>query len=382
MTADLTLFRAPHSLKISKKGFTYQMENKRMKKNIPIVISIFWLALLLTSCTGSGTAVNSWSGALLTDTAVYFADAGQVYALRAETGNIVWQYPEKASTTRVFLAAPALVDDQLIVGDYANLLTSLSIRDGKENWQFNGAKGRYIDSPLIIEDTIVAPNADNHLYALDLSGKTMWNFEAGHSFWAQPASDGKTVFAPCLDHYLYALDLETGNLKWKIDLKASLVARPALGDGTIYVGNLDGDVFAINIENGKIIWNQKVPGGVWSAPIFVDNQLFFGDQTGNVNILKAEDGSIVQSFQTGSAVIGSGALLTDGIAFGNEKGEVILFGFNGEKQWVRAVDRSIYSNLLVFGDQILVVATKGAKTLVSLDANGNENTNFIFSIKK
>lgn len=350
------------------------------KKYTSIVVSVFLLVMLLTSCTGLEGAINSWSGVLLTDETVYFADAGHVYALRAENGNTAWQYPEKASATRVFLAAPVLVGEQLIVGDYAHLLTSLSSRDGKENWQFTEATGRYIDSPLIVKDTIVAPNADNHLYALDLFGAKKWTFEAAHSFWAQPASDGKTVFAPSLDHYLYALDLATGNLKWKVDLSASLVARPALVDGTIYIGNLDGVVFAVNSQNGNIIWNQKVSGGVWSAPVFVEGQLFFGDQTGNVNILKAVNGSIVQSIQTGSAVLGSGALLTEGVAFGNEKGELILFGFNGEKQWTRTVDGSIYSNLSVNGDRLLVIATKGEKQLVAMDVNGNEN--WYFSIKK
>ncbi|MCX6054034.1 MAG: PQQ-like beta-propeller repeat protein [Chloroflexi bacterium] len=345
-------------------------------KSTLLVISITVLALLLTSCTGAGSTVNSWSGVMLTDTNVYFANSGQVFSLRSENGNIVWQYPEKASPTRLFLAAPALTGEQLIVGDYGNLLTSLSIRDGQENWQFTGAKGRYIDSPLIVGEVIVAPNADNHLYALDLAGKLIWNFTADNSFWVQPVSDGKTVFAPCLDHKLYALDLATGKLKWKVDLESSIVARPALFNGVIYVGNLDGGFFAINSESGRVIWDQKVAGGIWAAPVLVESQLFFGDQTGKINILNAEDGSIHQTVDTASAILGSGVVLTEGVAFGNEKGELILLGTNGEKMWTRSVDGSIYSNLVVVGDQLVVVATKGAKLLVAMDQNGNENWYF------
>lgn len=352
------------------------------KKKYAIGVSIFLLSIMLTSCTGSGTQVNSWSGAILKENSIYYVNAEKVYELNSENGNIIWEYPDKASTSRVFMAAPALVDEQLIVGDYANLLTSLDIRNGNENWQFKGANGRYIDSPLIVKNFIVAPNTDNHIYTLDLSGNLKWKFEAKHSFWAQPTTDGKVVFAPSMDHYLYALDLTTGKLIWKVDLNASLVARPALINGTLYIGNLNGDFFAINSTNGDIVWQQKMSGGIWSAPIIVNDQLFFGDQTGNVNIVKSENGSIIKSIQTGSAVIGSGVILSNGVVFGNENGELILFGFKGEIIWTKTVDGSIYSNLLPLEDQIVVIATKGANPIVVIDGNGNENENFKFVIKK
>jgi outer membrane protein assembly factor BamB len=350
-------------------------------KHLSILIALAALGLLLSACTGSGGATNSWGGALLTDSNIYFADVGQVYGLR-DNGIIAWQYPAKTSPTRLFFAAPVLVGEQLIVGDYANLLTSLSTRDGVENWQFSEAKGKYIDSPLIIEDTIVAPNADSHLYALDLSGKLKWSFKADHAFWAQPVSDGKTAFAPSMDHSLYAVDLSTGNLVWKVDLNAALVARPILVDGIIYLGNLDGGFYAVDSTNGKIVWNQKIAGGVWAAPLFTEGQLYFGDQTGKVNILKALDGTIVMSIDAGSAILGSGAILPEGVAFGTENGELMVFGLNGDKKWPRTIDGSLYSNLIVNGERLLVVATKGVNPLVMMDLKGNNDPNFNFSTKK
>jgi len=351
------------------------------KKKYAIGVSIFLLSIILTSCTGSGTQVNSWSGAILKDNSMYYVNVGKVYAFSAENGNIFWAYPEKASASRVFMATPALVDEQLIVGDYANLLTSLNIKNGNENWQFKSANGRYIDSPLIVKNMIVAPNTDNHIYALDLSGNLKWKFEAKHSFWVQPTTDGKVVFAPSMDQNLYALDLTTGKLIWKVDLNASLVARPALINGILYIGNLNGDFFAINSTNGDIVWQQEMSGGIWSAPIMINKTLFFGDQTGNVNIVNSENGSIIRSIQTGSAVIGSGVILSDGVVFGNEKGELISFGLNGEKKWAKTVDGSIYSNLILFEDQIFVIVTKGSKPIIVIDLNGNENKKFSFSIK-
>jgi outer membrane protein assembly factor BamB len=361
---------------------SHKGNNNRMKiKHLVTILIISMLALLLSACTGAGTT-TSWAGALLTDTNVYFANGAQVYSLRAENGNIAWQYPEKASPTRLFYAEPALVGEQLIVGDYGKLLTSLSIRDGRENWQFKEAKGRYIDSPLIVGDLIIAPNADYHLYALDLTGVKKWVFEAEHAFWARPVSDGKTVFAPSMDHNLYAVDLTTGKLVWKVDLGASLVARPLLVDDVIYLGNLDGGFYAVNATNGKIVWTQKVAGGIWAAPLLVDGQLYFGDQIGKINILNSENGKIIQAVDAGSAVLGTGSVLTDGIAFGTESGKLYMVEKDGKSIVLSTLAGSLYSNLVTSGERLLVIVTKGTDPLVMMDFQGRTDPSFVFSIKK
>lgn len=342
------------------------MKNKIL--TIFIVISV--LAISLTSCSDMNSTATSWGGATVTDSAVYFADGMQVIALRLDNGAEIWAYPEKAAANRTFLAAPVLVGEQLIIADAGNLLTSINSRDGvTQNWQFAGAKGKYIDTPLVVGETIVAQNADNSIYALDLKGTKLWAFTAEHSFWAQPASDGELVFAPNFDHYLYAINLETGVLRWKTELKASLVARPTLVDGVIYVGNLNGEFFAVDSERGTILWETKVAGGVWAAPIFVDGLLYFGDQTGIVNILDAADGSVVDSINVESGIVGSGVIVTDGIVFGKENGDIITIGFDGSNLGTKTVGGSIYSNLSINGNLFVVVATKGDNPLVAFDTD-------------
>lgn len=350
-----------------------------MKRKNIILISVFvMLATLLSACTGSNSGVtNSWTGALLTDSAIYYSGGSKVYALKVDNGNIIWEYPEKVSATRIFSAEPVMAGDQLIVADYGKLLTSLNSLNGKESWQFSGAKARYIDSPLVVGDLIIAPNADYNVYALDLQGNLKWKFTGGHAFWTKPASDGKNVFVACMDHYLYALDLQTGSLVWKTDLGASLVSRTVLDEtGNLYQGNLDGTFFAISTADGSKVWEQKVGGGIWAAPLIKDGKVYFGDQSGRINILDAVDGKVNQSVQTDAAILGSGGLLETGIVFGNEKGELILIGLNGEKLWTRTIDGKLYSNIQINGDRLIVPATQGEKALVALDSNGNENWYF------
>ena len=347
-----------------------------MKKNIlPLLSTILLVGILLSACT-TGATSSSWGGATLSDSAVYYAGGTKIFALRPDNGNVIWSYPEKPAAGQLFLAAPVITGDQVIVGDYANILTSLKPTDGSVNWTFTTAKGKYVGSPLITPDLIIAPNADNNLYALDLQGKLKWTFAATHSFWSQPITDGKNVFASSLDHFLYAVDLQTGKLVWKVDLGASLVSAPLFDNGVLYQGTIVGNMNAVDAATGKVKWTQKVDAGIWSAPVLVDGKLYFGDQTSKVYILNSTDGSLGQSIDVGAGVIGNGVALKEGIAFGTEKGDLVLISLDGTKLWTHTIGGKLYSNLTANSSLILVVETQGDKPLVALDTNGTEQWYF------
>jgi len=347
-----------------------------MKKNRLILILLFGLtALLLSACTGAGQT-NSWAGVTAAGEYVYYANGNLVYALDSKSGNTAWEYPQKASAQRLFYAEPALVGEQLIVVDYAHGMTSLNAKTGAETWSFKDAKGRYIDSPLILNDLIIAPNADGSMYAVDLSGNSVWTFKTGHALWARPVSDGKTIFFTSMDKNFYAVDAASGEMKWKTDLKISAVARALLDNGTLYVGNLDGTLFAINAADGSILWEQKVGGGIWSAPLLHEGKLYVGDQSGRINILDSADGKVVQYIATESSILGAGVLLENAVGFGNEAGELIVIGFGGERLWTRTFDGNLYSNIQKNGENLLLTMTQGEKPLIAVDLNGNEIWNF------
>lgn len=353
-------------------------------KRINVVLSILLLGILLTACSSSSTT-NSWAGVTATDSAVYFTNSNSIVAVKAENGNAIWTYPVQSTSkglfsgtaVRYFSAAPVVVGEQLIVGDYSGLLVSLSTRDGKELWQYAGATGRYIDAPLVVNDTIIAQNADATIHALDLNGNVLWTFKGNHAFWATPVSDGKTVFATSMDHFLYALNLSDGTVKWKTDMGGPLVSRPLLTeDGTLYIGTLNNAVYAVKAEDGSVLWQQTLKSSVWAVPVKIADRLYLGDQAGNIYLIKVADGSLIQTIEIGSPILGSGVVIGDKLAFGDEKGELILIGINGERAWTRSLTGKIYSNLVYSGDQLYVLTTKGDQPLHAFDANGNEIWNY------
>ncbi|MHC1741348.1 MAG: PQQ-binding-like beta-propeller repeat protein [Anaerolineaceae bacterium] len=337
-----------------------------------LVLSILLLGILLTSCTGA-TTTNSWGGVTADDTTVYLSTGTSISVLHADSGTVIWSYPEKPAAGRLFYAAPVAVGDQLIVGDYTGGLVSLGIRDGKELWKFAAAKGHYVDAPLVVNDMIIAPNADSNIYAIDLTGKSIWTYKGSHAFWATPASDGTTVYAPSLDHYLYAINLADGQLKWKADLGGPLVGSPFLAqDGSLYIGTLDSTMFSINSADGTTNWKQTVAGGVWSAPVLLADRLYFGDASGKINLLQASDGKIVQTIDMQSAILGSGVAMNDNVAFGNEKADVIIIGKNGERVVTPSVTGKLYSNLVFSNGHLYVLSTAGDKALYTFDTAGTQ----------
>ena len=346
-------------------------------KRILLVLSILLLGITLSSCSSNATAINSWGGVTATDSAVYIANGTSILSLKAESGSVTWTYPEKASASRLFYAAPAVAGDQLIVGDYAGKLVSLGIRDGKELWTFAGAKGHYVYAPLVTDKLIVAQNADGNIYALDLDGNKVWTFSGTHGFWATPVTDGTTVYAPCLDHYLYAINLADGQLKWKANLGGPLVSSPVLStEGVLYLGTLDKTIIALSSADGSILWKQTTTSGVWATPVILNDQLFAGDESGNISILKIADGSVVKTVDINSSVISSGVVMNGSLVFGDENGEIISIDKDGKRVILSTLTGKIYSNLVLSKDQLYVLLTSGDKVLVTLDSNGNETWNY------
>jgi outer membrane protein assembly factor BamB len=279
------------------------------------------------------------------------------------------------------MSEPLIVGEQLILGDYGSNLTSISTRDGVENWLFADAKSRFVDTPLLVGELLIAPNADKTVYAVDLGGSLVWKFSGDGAFWARPASDGKLVFIPSLNHKLYALDVATGGKTWEVDLNSPLVARPLYAEGIVFLGNLTGEFFAIDAADGSIKWTQKVSGGIWAQPILQDGKLYFGDQEGKLNILTAANGKINTEVDAGSAILGSGVNVPEGIIFGTENGKIILFDAEGKSRPLLTLENgSIYSNIIVNGERMIVLAYKGNKPLIALDLNGNEA--WYYSTKK
>ncbi|HNT54906.1 MAG TPA: PQQ-like beta-propeller repeat protein [Anaerolineaceae bacterium] len=358
-----------------------------MKQSRYLMVILFVLAAtLLSACSGALTA-SSWPGITPQEDLIYLANGSFVMALRPADGVEVWRFPEKAEGQKMFFAAPVLADGQLIVGDYQHTLYSLNPETGTENWRFEDATNRYIASPLVVADLILAPNADHVLYALDLKGNLVWEYETGQPIWASPVSDGTTAYIAGMDHHLYALDVKTGKLVWDQDLGAAMLYTPALSDsGQLYVSTLKNTVVARDAKTGAENWTWQGAAAVWAQPALKDGFLYFGDQLGTLYCLNAETSAVAWSVEAGGedkvASFGTPLLLDDVVIYAMENGELVAVSYLGERLWTREAAGTLYTGPVLAGDRFLVGVNKGDNLIETFDLNGNKSWSFKLDTKK
>ncbi len=347
-------------------------------KSLPIKILMLFVlgGMLLSACSG-GVLSTSWPGVTANNGQVYLSYQGYVMSVKATDGSLSWKYPADKASASPFYAAPALTGTELVVGDYGKTLYALDPASGNQKWIYDKGQGRWVGSPLIAGDVILAPSADANLYAFNTNGQLLWTFKTEQMIWAQPVSDGKLVFQAGMDHKLYGLNLSNGSKVWSTDIGGAAISSPALDNGVLYVGTLASEMLAIDSQTGKVLWQHASAGTVWGTPLIDGTSLYYGDFSGKAYALSTKDGSPVWAADLAGPVIASAALFNNGLIFVMETGDVQAMTLDGKKSWSHKINGKLYSAPAVVGNLAIVPVTSGDKLLIALDANGNEVWSFV-----
>lgn len=355
-----------------------------MKTKVLILLSgLLVLSLLLEGCS-TGLTPSSWPG-ITSDAKYAYIAAGQaVYAVDLQTGTEIWRYPQKASASSLFYAAPVLTPDgQLVIGGYGSgtkhILSSLNPGTGAANsWVFDQAHDRYIGAVLVLNDMIYAPNADYNLYALSLQGapQSRWPFKADQGIWAAPVTDGQRIYFGTLGRNVYAVDVKTGQQVWDTPLDGAILGSPVLGNGLLFTGTYGGTVYALDKTSGKIKWKTPASSWIWSGPVLDGGTLYFGDGSGTFYSLSAVDGTQNWQKKLSSAVVGSPLVNGGNIIVGTEAGNLYVFDNAGNQIRTTALDGKLYASPVAAGDLILVASTGGQSLLVALAQDGTQKWAF------
>lgn len=340
------------------------------KKQITILLFLV-LALVLSSC-GSSLAASGWPGISGNEDSVFVSAGTGLYSLRVKDGSTNWSFPEKPSAGQSFFAPPAVDGDRVYVGDYKNSFFALDARNGSVLWTFEDAANRFIGGAAVAGDFILAPNADDVLYALDRNGSLVWSFEAGQALWSAPFINEEMVYLSSLDHKLYALKLQNGQKVWETELGGAIIFSPAYEDGKLFVATLDNKVVALNDTNGTIVWQKDAPDGLWSQPVALDGVVYYGDMAGRVYAVSAKDGSVIWDYVLGEMVSGAPAIMPDGVLFVGEEGKIVALDFNGELLWNRTVEGKLYTGPVAVDGLLILGISQGDEVLKAFNYEGSE----------
>ena len=151
---------------------------------------------------------------------------GNVYAVNAETGNLVMKYKTGGKIWATGAIDP--LTKTLFIGSYDKKLYALDLDTLSLKWTYS-TKGSIICTPLVDNGTVYFGSFDRAFYALDAAtGNLKWQFRGNNWFWAQPLINNGVLYAPCLDHKVYILDPMTGKETHEAYNLLSGIASPAV----------------------------------------------------------------------------------------------------------------------------------------------------------
>jgi outer membrane protein assembly factor BamB len=254
--------------------------------------------------------------------AVYFGSGdGNVYALNAKTGVLVWKF----KTGDVVHASPAIADGVLFIGSWDSYMYALDAENGKERWRFKTGEDPDIhnqvgitSSAAVLDGVVYFGCRDSHLYALDeTSGQKKWAIDT-HGSWviASPAArDGKVYFATSDSGLFDEVDAKTGNIVFFVKFhRWPTFSSPAIAGDTAYVGSWSGTLTAVDLVTQESSWAFQTEASKQFGPALTK-----ADGTPNYEVAYASDfyDDIVAGF-TRMMTVGaflSSPVIVDGVIY-------------------------------------------------------------------
>ena len=206
---------------------------------------------------------------------------GTMYALDANSGNVLWSYVPQGGSVN---SSPAVVNGVVYVGADNFYVYALDAATGNVIWRYR-TDSAVSSSPSVTGGVVYVASADT-VYALTAS--------AGTLLWSTPVSSlisGSTtvaysrVFVCAWDGTtgMAALNAQTGAVQWTYpSAQCEGPSSPTVANGVVYVGSQDGYVSALNPITGALLWHDSGGSPVWASPIVVNGMLYVADYHGDV----------------------------------------------------------------------------------------------------
>jgi len=193
---------------------------------------------------------------------IAIAEPGEVLALRAADGHLIWRRSLGASS--VHPAVPggpaalyfALADSRVV---------ALALETGEPLWeqQLTGT----ISEPTVARDRVFVGSTDNFFYAFDDdSGRLEWKWRNGGDV-IGAAADGDVVYLVSLDNIIRAVNRGNGNQRWKKPTGTRPVLPPRAFRGIVVLPGLTPAVTAFIGETGAVMGTHVAAGNLVGTPL-------------------------------------------------------------------------------------------------------------------
>lgn len=221
----------------------------------------------------------SGGGATVVGDVVYVGNlANQLCAIGAEDGHELWCFDAGHPLNDIYV--PAVVNRTVYAGSTDGNVYAVDAATGDLLWSY--ATNGYVDGPAVVDGVVYAPSWDNNLYALDsATGVLLWKFATGGFVTCTPAVADGVVYLGSNGGNVYALDAFTGTELWSTLTGPCFGSSPALANGVVFIGG-DDNVYALDAATGKLLWSYATGNTVQSSPAVADGVVYVGSTDENV----------------------------------------------------------------------------------------------------
>ena len=218
----------------------------------------------------------------------------QMLGLSATDGKRLWSYQSPANDTLVLgLPAPAFIDDIVIAGFGSGELAALRAASGTVVWSDSLAASRGRTSisdlsavrgmPAVRDGRVYAASLGGQLLANDLrSGRRLWELELASD--QAPWLVGNWLFAVSTDAQVVAVDRTDGSVAWITQLERwenpakqrdpIKWCGPVLAGGRLFLGSSTGSAVLIDPAAGAVAGTFSLPSALSLAPVVAGGTMY------------------------------------------------------------------------------------------------------------
>ncbi|PHQ89646.1 MAG: outer membrane protein assembly factor BamB [Idiomarina sp.] len=235
---------------------------------------------------------------------------GDVVALDAETGDLVWH----TEVNNEVMSDPAVGEGRVVVHTGGGKVISLDAETGEEQWEYEYQTPmltvRGASAPAIISGGVVVGDSNGSgMVLIADSGQQAWSQPIGKPSGstelerladvdAKPATQETTLYMVAFNGELVALELMSGEVRWKRDYKA--FENMLVTSGRIFLTDVNSHVYSLDQSGGIERWsNTELFGRKLSAPAWHRGNIVVGDFDGYLHWLDSETGNIVGRYDVG-----------------------------------------------------------------------------------
>jgi len=223
---------------------------------------------------------------LVDDRVVVVSAQGEVAAVDAQTGNVLWRVmPAGALESIPYIPSPAHAANRILVADNKNQIFALDAKDGSTVWR-KTLSARPNTSLAVIGDSVVVGTEDRYLHwiAID-SGDSRQRVQLPGIPHGTPILAARLLFVLTTagTGNLLALDAQSGEIRWKQETPEEWTTyRPLVTPTAVIVGNQEKNLCSFDRASGVLRWCRpagQIPRGLGISP---DGRLYVGSRSGIV----------------------------------------------------------------------------------------------------